>query len=514
MKTQIIQLESHDDAISVKDKMGWGQTPRILLVWPKNSSILSRRIDIILLKRHSNFLGAQLAFVTREANIRHYAGLLEIPVYKSIRKAEKTHWRPPRHKRRRKKNAYVEGIPNLRSRRIDRKDRDSLEELKNLAHPRPLKWLTHPVTRSLLFTLGVLGVLAIAAVLVPSAEITLSPQSEWQQITIPVVANLEENTVDYSGIVPIRRVSVIVEGRGQFSTTGEIYLPSKKASGNVIFTNLTDQEKTVPVGTTVTVNDNDSTRFKILETTVVEAASKSDLIPVEAVEPGSKGNISPNQLNAIEGPLGLDLTVTNPQGIYNGKDQVSPAPSEDDYINLLAETLSRLHNAAEQELKSRLSPEDLFLLADPEDYQIIQEVFTPSEVEPADQLYLILSVDYQAYVVYARDLEDLGRYFLQANLPEGFSPIASSPIRIENQNTPVLKEDGSYYWNMKVSWQIEASIPEEDIIPLLLWQEPATAVEHLVTQYPIEENITLKINPGWWPRLPILPFRLEINSLN
>jgi hypothetical protein len=38
MKTQIIQLESHDDIISIRDKMGWSQTSRILLVWPEKKT--------------------------------------------------------------------------------------------------------------------------------------------------------------------------------------------------------------------------------------------------------------------------------------------------------------------------------------------------------------------------------------------------------------------------------------------------------------------------------------------
>jgi len=65
MKTQLIQLDPSDDVISVRDKMGWSQTSRILLVWPEHGQILSRRLDLLLLQRHSTTLGAQLALVTQ-----------------------------------------------------------------------------------------------------------------------------------------------------------------------------------------------------------------------------------------------------------------------------------------------------------------------------------------------------------------------------------------------------------------------------------------------------------------
>ena len=34
MKEQILHLDAHDDFISARDKMGWAQTGRVLLVWP------------------------------------------------------------------------------------------------------------------------------------------------------------------------------------------------------------------------------------------------------------------------------------------------------------------------------------------------------------------------------------------------------------------------------------------------------------------------------------------------
>ena len=92
MKTQILQLEPHDDVISARDKMGWGQTARVLLVWPNRGQILTRRVDLELLLRHSRSLGGQLALVTRDPDVRYHAKRIGIHVFKSVRQAQHTRW--------------------------------------------------------------------------------------------------------------------------------------------------------------------------------------------------------------------------------------------------------------------------------------------------------------------------------------------------------------------------------------------------------------------------------------
>jgi len=54
MKTQIITLESHDDLISVRDRLSWAKTPRILLVAPKYVQVNLRQVDLKVLQRHAD----------------------------------------------------------------------------------------------------------------------------------------------------------------------------------------------------------------------------------------------------------------------------------------------------------------------------------------------------------------------------------------------------------------------------------------------------------------------------
>jgi hypothetical protein len=69
LKTQLIPLETHDDVISIRDKMSWAKTPRMLLVWPAKGRVDVRPLDLTLLRRHATSLGAELGLVTRDAEI-------------------------------------------------------------------------------------------------------------------------------------------------------------------------------------------------------------------------------------------------------------------------------------------------------------------------------------------------------------------------------------------------------------------------------------------------------------
>src|SRR5512140_1085585 len=92
MKTQVIQLLLHDDVISVRDKMSWAKTERILLVFPPHSHILARRLDLRLLQRHAAMLGTQLAIVTRSSELRRAAEETNIPDFRTTASAQRQAW--------------------------------------------------------------------------------------------------------------------------------------------------------------------------------------------------------------------------------------------------------------------------------------------------------------------------------------------------------------------------------------------------------------------------------------
>src|SRR5512145_998780 len=137
MKTRIITLESHDDLISVRDRMSWAKTPRILLVWPKYEKVSLRQVDLKVLQRHAASLGAQLGLVSRIWRVRLDAEALHIPVFKSTGDAQRLAWPKPRRRR----FKWRPPRKDLRQRREQVMVREEL-------------WRSQPVTRVLAFLTG------------------------------------------------------------------------------------------------------------------------------------------------------------------------------------------------------------------------------------------------------------------------------------------------------------------------------------------------------------------------
>ncbi len=498
MKTQILQLEPHDDAISVKDKMGWLQTGRILLVWPSGVETLDRKLDLVLLKRHSTGLGAQLGLVCRDTAVRANAEGLGIPVFKSAGEAQSASWRQGRRRQRR-----------LRA----REDPPDLEALRLFARPPSPAWLTAPTTRLLLFALGVLAVLAIAAWLLPSAEINLTPEIRTQKITIPVTAGLNIPAVHISGEVPAHLLTVEVEGLASQATSGRMLIPDQPSVGLALFTNLTNQSIAVPEGTVVRTMGEDPVRFALTESGTVPAGSGATVsLPILALSSGRGGNIPSDTLTAIEGPLGLSLTVTNPQSTTGGSDQSSPAASPEDVTTLNQSLLDSLQHTALEEIQNNLNPDDLLLTSTPTLIEVLAETYEPEVTEPADTLSLTLRLEFQVIIISGQDLHILADAILDASLPEGFIPQAET-TRIIHLTAPNFDEATSTAnWSLTFQRTIQATLSKTQAISLALGLPVEQAEQKLNTTLPLNTPPSITLKPGWWPRMPFLPFRISVVS--
>src|SRR5258708_14870334 len=84
MKLQIVQLEPYDDVISVRDRLSFVQTERVLLVWPRASNILKRKLDLVLIQREAARRGARLALATHDLDFIEHAAELTISTFDSF----------------------------------------------------------------------------------------------------------------------------------------------------------------------------------------------------------------------------------------------------------------------------------------------------------------------------------------------------------------------------------------------------------------------------------------------
>lgn len=518
MKTQVLHLEPHDDVISICDKMGWGQTGRVLLVWPQeergsqspharntDGPYLERRLDLVLLQRRAAEIGAQLALVTHDPLIQAEARDQGLSYFESIRKAQNVRWHSPRRRKFRRRNASHPDWASWRQQ----------------VHPKRTSWLEHPVMRFGLILLAVAALLALVAAFVPSAQVRLTPAVIPQEITIPIRANPLAESFNLAGEVPARHVTVIVEGQGVLTTTGSVSVPVAQAVGTILFTNLTELAVGVPTGTIVTTEGDSPIRFATASGGAIPAGvGHSISLPVRAVQPGLSGNLPGGSIQAIEGPLSFQLTVTNPRPTAGGAEVSVAAPADADRIRLYNQLVASLRQKARQQLEAGLAPGDVLLTTSPVLSDTLQKIYLPDSALPAEQISLTLRLEFEASLVSGNDLRALATALLDASLPQGYSAPPgrlqeeeaagpSYPVEIERLTEPKM-EGASAHWQLRARRSLVAQIAPAEVSAICLGQPPAEALRQLQEQLPLARPAQIVLEPPWWPRLPLAPFRLTV----
>ena len=80
MKTQIVNIDPHDDYGSVRDKLQWAKALRVILVWPGRGDVLTSRLDLVLLKRFAQQRRFALGLLTFDPRVMAHARELSIPI--------------------------------------------------------------------------------------------------------------------------------------------------------------------------------------------------------------------------------------------------------------------------------------------------------------------------------------------------------------------------------------------------------------------------------------------------
>ncbi|HUI88832.1 MAG TPA: baseplate J/gp47 family protein [Anaerolineales bacterium] len=495
MKTQIITLENHDDLISVRDRMSWAKSPRILLVWPKFERVTLRPVDLRVLQSHARILGAELGLVTRIPNVKRNALGFGIPVFETTAEAQREPW-PPRQGR--------ASVLNLR------KAKPNLRQMKEQSKVEEAKWRSNSAVRVGFFALGVVAVLAVAILFLPRATIELSPVSQQQSITIPVSANPDTESIFISGSVPAHSLSVLVTDTQTMTVTSQGVVPNDKAEGIARFTNLTQTDLTIPAGTVIYTLGPPSVRFQTVNITHLPGGSKKFVeVPIVAVEAGSAGNVAAGAIQAIDGSLALSASVTNPNPTAGGTDLTATEAADADRQHLHDLVMSTLDQHAKQEIISSIEPQDLLLLNTLVAGTPSQEIYDPPAGQPGDTLKLTLSVQYSAQYVTADDLTRLAQTVLDTSMPAGFVP---KPDTLQFSSTNVFTADpsGTTHFNLLTQRTVLREIQPQQVIFLVRGLTPTAAKQALHSHFLLAAPPEVEMSPSWWPWMPLIPFRIAV----
>ena len=496
MKTQIITLESHDDLISVRDRMSWAKSPRILLVWPTYEKVTLRPVDLRALQHHAQYLGADLGLVTHRSDVKRDAQGFNIPVFDSTASAQREPW-PVQRFRRSLRPPKSGGHPNLRAMQAE-------------AQVKEAGWRSNIFARTGFFALGVLAVLTVAALFVPRAAIKLTPITQRQLLTIPVTASDAIPSVLVTGSLPAHDISVAVTNSQSAVIASETLITKFKAKGIAHFNNLTQSVVQIPAGTVVYSTGQPAVRFVTMSNTHLEAKANSFVeTPIQAVGAGKAGNLPANSIQGIEGNLGLSVSVTNLEPTTGGADQSAIAATDVDRKKLRDALLASLEKQAQKEMQSEIGAKDILLVNTLKMGQMLEETYDPPAGQPGPLLKLTMRVEYSAQYVQTDDLTRLAESALNASVPDGF--VASPGTLIfQPLGAAVFDQSGMSHFDLQVAQVVMRRIEPMQVVLLARGLSPQAAAQTLLAELPLTKLPEIGLNPSWWPWMPLIPFRIDV----
>ncbi|MDX1613890.1 MAG: baseplate J/gp47 family protein [Candidatus Promineifilaceae bacterium] len=496
----VVYLDETDDLASIRDRLNWSGSRRILLVLPEGGRVLGDYLDLVLLRRHADDLRIDVALVTDDGQLRRQASGLGFPLFSSAEESlesDRGWWRG------RRRSDYA-GQRRL----LDEADRMELARRKK-ARPTWQKWSLRYAAIVLYFlTLAVLLIAAVYAL--PGARLTLEPDVVALRVERQIVADPQLEVVRYGGAsVPGRVVSTIQEWGGEVATTGVVDVADASARGTIVFANRLNQSVTVPAGTRVSTTAGRRIVFQTLQPVEVPgqegATAEAEVV---AIEPGPAGNVDANLINRVEGPLGLQLAVRNVEALSGGGARSEAAVSEADQVRLREQVLQQLQALAAAELAASLGPQEFLARDSVRVARIIHETYSHFPGERGERLALEMRAELRATAVDETAATSLVYAELTGELPAGYELVAET---LSFENGPVLGVDGEgrVTFEMGGSVLAAARLSVDEVLDDIAGQEIGLASAYLYERLPLRDYPRLQVWPAWFGRVPYLPVRID-----
>ncbi len=496
MKTTIIQIETHDDLVSIREKIEWCTSQRIILVFPKKIKQIPDVLGLRLIQRAATAKGAQIALVTRERILADNAEEVGILVFQSIPLAQRGNWQVSPSKIEVKKS--IKGI-------------EAVLEGRDLIAEDLHKHELNPFLRIIFFLLALAALISLAVFILPSAQITVYPIAEEQSITLDISASAKAESINIAGVIPASIQSFTLTLEKTAPSSGISTIGRTPARGEFLVNNLSQNNFVLPIGTVFSVNNETPIRFVSLAESSLSAGATGIIVAAEALSPGEEGNIEAGTAALVEGIYGSMVEAIAADKFTDGSSSILPAPTEEDYLKLQNDSLKELSNSALKNLEQLES----------ENKKVIRETLSVAEIlsetrinpvgEPSDSLTLEMKVQFHALFYDPRDVENLMTMILNSNLQKGFHSVG-------NVSTETIKfvhslNDETAVWQVNGTRLVVKDWGGDRIQSLIKGKTIPEALAILNAEIPYTKSAVINLRPKFWPRLPLLPNQIHIEEV-
>lgn len=491
MKIQIVYVEPEDDFGSIHDKLLWSKAARALLVWPGRGEALNNQLDLVLLKRAAVQQGIVIGLLTHDTDVQSMARKLSIPLFEDLDHLPESNWSVW--------EVSTDQVPKERLTRELRKPSAKFTGPQTGKQPAVrLGLLLLPLS---LFLLGLI-------LLAPAAVIEIYPPT-LREIDI-LTFSLAERSDLTNGSVAYDFLELDAQGERRIPTTGTAQIADDFASGEVEFSNLSEDPVAIPAGTIVRGSDPDGPRFRTQETvTLLGGEGSVTTAGIIAVDAGPEGNVAAEMIDTLEGAIGLRINVFNPEPTQGGSSKPQAAVSAND--------LRRVREELEEQLKSdfieqasQIITADQYLLENTlEIIDTIQETYDAEVGDVADSLQISLTQKARVIIINREDLRTLIAQSLRSDLTNGYSFAPDSPTILDIREKDTQSPTGVEV-EVEVAVRTYQDFDEQIMIEELRGTSRTEAINLIQRMNTGGREPLIRITPSWYPWLPLLSHRIDI----
>ena len=511
-KADYIQLENADDVASIRDRLSFLRGQRVLLIWPEEGTILTRKLDLVLIQREAMRRAIRLALVTHDEEVIRHARELNISTFETIGASERGRWKRGRGK----------VFTNRFQRPKDDPIPDDLKEVASRIYAeesaREKRWR---IVRRLIGAVVFAAIaVAIGYVVLPSATVTITPATRRVDTTTDITVSPQTLGIDIENrTIPSSPMSIQIDDSGTIETTGIKSLEDSTAAGSVVFINKTTQPVTIPAGTVVTTSAGTPIQFRTTIEAKLPGGEGLQLeVPIEALKAsaGSAGNVDSGTINTVIGPMADSVTVRNVAATAGGTTRTQHVVTDADMANVLAIVKQQLQTRAYVEMQSRLTAKQCIIL---DTIKIGEErddwkTYSAKTGDVVDSLSLSMKAVVDATLVdeqFAQQIV-LAQLTKQMEAGEAIKP-ESVTYDLGCQSTGHIDPaTGQIVFQLSGSAIVTAQIDTELMRQQLVGQSLNDATAQLVTNLKLQQGIVPQISvwPENFARMPLLPFRISV----
>lgn len=510
-KTEYVQLETGDDVASVRDRLSFLRGQRVLLIWPEEGTILTRKLDLVLIQREAMRRAVRLAIVSHDPQVIQHATELDISTYETIGASERGRWRRGRAK------VFTNRFQKPKDEPIPDDLKEIASRIYNEETAAERRWRRIRLVLALVLFVVALG--AIGYVVLPTATITLTPAQNRIEAVSDIIVDPQIQNIDVENhIVPAIKMSLQIEDNGTIETSGSEDLGAAPATGSVVFINQTSQPVNIPAGTIVATSTGTPMQFQTTQDVLLDGQVGLQIeVPIEALQTsvGEAGNVASGTINTVIGPLANSITVRNLGATIGGASQSQKIITQADRDTLLLTVRQQLQNRAYLEMQSQLTKTQCIILPT---IRIAEErndwmTFSGDPGDAADTLTLSMRAVVEALAVD----EQLGQQVVYSQLAKQIQEgqfIQPESVSYELGCDSVTNFDptGRVTFSMSGSGLVSRQVDANQIRDRLVGMPANDAMAYLVSELPLQQGITptITISPDWFDRIPILPMRIDV----